>query len=99
MSAKVSTSSEYEREANRLRAQIGETVGELQYNLTPSNIASEAASPWGYPISWSGAFDYTSKRHPVPTAIIGVGIGLWTISAVQRAIRSPEKRGTSPGFG
>ena len=47
MSAKVSTSSEYEREANRLRAQIGETVGELQYNLTPSNIASEAASTVG----------------------------------------------------
>ena len=98
MSAKVSTSSEYEREANRLRAQIGETMGELQSNLTLSNIASEAGSTVGISdLSWSGAFDYASKRHPVPTAIIGVGIGLWTISAVRnRASRRNVAALTSP---
>ena len=91
MSAKVSTSSEYEREANRLRAQIGETMGALQSNLTLSNIASEAASSVGISdLSWSGAFTYASKRHPVPTAIIGVGIALWTLSAVRNRSSWPD---------
>jgi hypothetical protein len=80
----VSTSSEYEAEANRLREQIGVTIGSLRSNLTPSNLASEAASRAGIAdLSWAGVFDYASKRHPVPTAIIGLGIALWTMSAVR----------------
>jgi hypothetical protein len=34
-------------------------------------------------LSWGGAFDYASKRHPVPTAIIGLGVALWTMSAIR----------------
>jgi hypothetical protein len=84
----VSTSSEYEAEANRLREQIGVTIGSLRSNLTPSNLASEAASRAGIAdLSWAGAFDYASKRHPVPTAIIGLGIALWTMSAVRKRTR------------
>ena len=68
----MATSSEYEAEANRLRAQIGVAMGALRSGLTPSNLASEAASRVGMAdLSWAGAFDYASKRHPVPTAIIG----------------------------
>jgi hypothetical protein len=84
----VATSSEYEAEANRLRAQIGVTIGRLRSNLTPSNIASEAASRAGIAdLSWGGAFDFASKRHPVPTAIIGVGIALLAMSAVRNRAR------------
>jgi hypothetical protein len=84
----VSTSGEYEAEANRLRAQIGVTIGLLRSSLTPSNIASEAASRAGIAdLSWAGAFDYASKRHPVPTAIIGFGVALWTMSAVRNRAR------------
>jgi hypothetical protein len=84
----VSASSEYEAEANRLRAQIGVTIGALRSSLTPSNIASEAASRAGIAdLSWAGGFDYAIKRHPVPTAIIGLGIALWTMSAVRRRAR------------
>ena len=84
MAANLATSSEYEAEANRLRAQIGVTVGALRSGLTPSNLASEAASRVGIAdVSWGGAFDYASKRHPVPTAIIGLGVALWTMSAVR----------------
>ena len=80
MAANLATSSEYEAEANRLRAQIGVTVGALRSGLTPSNLASEAASRVGMAdLSWGGAFDYASKRHPVPTAIVA----LWTMSAVR----------------
>jgi hypothetical protein len=85
VAANLATSSEYEAEANRLRAQIGVTVGALRSGLTPSNLASEAASRVGMAdLSWGGAFEYASKRHPVPTAIIGLGIALWTMSAMRK---------------
>ena len=88
MGVNVATSSEYEAEANRLRAQIGVTMGRLRSNLTPSNIASEAASRAGIAdLSWGGAFDYASKRHPVPTAIIGIGVALLAMSAVRKRAR------------
>jgi hypothetical protein len=89
MGVNVSTPGEYEAEANRLRTQIGATVDTLRSRLTPSNLASEvandAASRAGIAeISWGGAFDYASKRHPVPTAIIGLGVAIWTISALRK---------------
>ena len=78
------SSSEYEAEANRLRAQIGARVDSLRSELTPSNLASEAASRVGIAdVSWGGAFEYASKRHPVPTAIIGLGLALWTMAAIK----------------
>jgi hypothetical protein len=84
VAANLATSSEYEAEANRLRAQIGARVDALRSELTPSNLASEAASRVGIAdMSWGSAFDYASKRHPVPTAIIGLGLALWTMAAVR----------------
>ena len=91
MATNLATSSEYEAQANRLRAQIGARVDALQSELTPSNLASEAALRLGMAdLSWSGAFDYASKRHPVPTAIIGLGLALWTMSAVRNRGRRDQ---------
>ena len=85
MATNLATSSEYEAQANRLRAQIGARVDALQSELTASNLASEAASRIGMADpSWGGAFDYASKRHPVPTAIVGLGMpyGRWRRSRI-----------------
>ncbi|MFZ0606037.1 MAG: hypothetical protein WAN05_32595 [Roseiarcus sp.] len=83
------SSSDYEAQANRLRAEMGLTIDELRSSLTPSNLAAEAASGVGLAdLSWSGAFDFAGKRHPVPTAIIGLGLALWTLSAVRGRARS-----------
>ena len=88
MSVNVSSSSEYEAQANRLRADMGSTIDQLRFNLTPSNLASEAASRVGVAdLSWSGALDFAGKRHPVPTAIIGLGIALWTLAALRGRAR------------
>jgi hypothetical protein len=85
----LAASSQYEAEANRLRAQIGARVDALRSELTPSNLASEAASRVGIAdVSWGGAFDYASKRHPVPTAIIGLGLALWTMAAFRKRGRN-----------
>jgi hypothetical protein len=82
------SSSDYESEANRLRAEMGVTIDELRRSLTPSKLASEAAARAGIAeLSWSGAFDFASKRHPIPTAIAGLGIALWTLSAVRDRAR------------
>ncbi len=84
MSVNVSSSSDYEAQANRLRAEMGSTVDQLRFNLTPSNLASEAASRAGVAdLSWSGALDFAGKRHPVPTAVIGLGIALWTLASLR----------------
>jgi hypothetical protein len=94
----LARSSEYEAEANRLRAQIGARMDALRSELTPSSLASEAASRVGIAdVSWGGAFDYASKRHPIPTAIIGLGLALWTMSAVRNRGRGdPAAAVTAP---
>jgi hypothetical protein len=82
------SASDYEAQANRLRAEMGLTIGALRSNLTPSNLASEAASRVGVSdLSWSGALDFAGKRHPVPTAIIGLGLAVWTLSAFRGRAR------------
>jgi Protein of unknown function (DUF3618) len=79
------TSGEYEAQANRLRSQMGETVDKLRSNLKPSNLASEAASRVGVSeLSWRGALDFASTRHPGPTAIAGFGVALWLLAAARK---------------
>jgi hypothetical protein len=79
------TSAEYEVQANRLRSQMGETVSELRSNLTPSNLASKAASRVGVSdLSWRGALNFASTRHPGPTAIAGFGVALWLLAAARK---------------
>ena len=97
MGVNVATSSEYEAEANRLRARIGSTVEELRFSLKPSNLASEAASRAGIAdLSWGGALEYAGKRHPVPTAIIGLGIAFWAVAALRRRRADGVAGFTSP---
>jgi hypothetical protein len=96
VSANVSQSSDYEAQANRLRADMGSTIDQLRFNLTPSNLASEAASRVGLAdLSWSGALGYAGKRHPVPTAIIGLGIALWTLASLRGQRRRDAIAGLS----
>jgi Protein of unknown function (DUF3618) len=79
------TSGDYEAQANRLRSRMTRTVDELRSNLTPSNLASEAASRAGITdLSWRGAVDFASTRHPGPTAIAGFGVALWLLAAARK---------------
>ena len=79
------TSGDYEAHANLLRSQMTRTVDELRFNLTPSKLASEAASRAGITdLSWRGAVDFASTRHPGPTAIAGFGVALWLLAAARK---------------
>jgi len=88
MGVNVPTSSDYEAEANRVRKEIDETVKELRSRLTPSSLASEVAVGVGLTdASWGGAFEFASKRHPIPTAFAGLGIALWALVAIRNRSR------------
>ncbi len=68
---------EYEQEADRARADLRSTWAQLRANLTPSNLADEIAEESGLrDITPAAVFDFGARRHPVPTALIGLGIGL-----------------------
>ena len=61
------------------------TVGKPRSNLTPSRLASEAASRVGVSeLSWRGALDFASTRHPGPIAIAGLGVALWLLAAARK---------------
>ncbi len=98
MGVNIPTSSDYEAEAIRVRKEIDETVKELRLRLTPSNLASEAAAGVGLTdASWVGAFEFASKRHPIPTVIAGLGIALWASMAIRnRSGRSGVANLASP---
>ena len=71
-----------------MRKEIDETVKELRSRLTPSSLASEVAVGVGLTdASWGGAFEFASKRHPVPTAFAGLGIALWALVAIRNRSR------------
>jgi hypothetical protein len=84
------TSGDYEAEANRLRSQMGQTVDELRTNLTPSRLASEAASRVGVSdLSWRGRLILRAHDTPVGRPLRGLTwlCGSWRrlASATKRA--------------
>jgi len=96
VSVNLASSGDCEAQANRLRADLSSTVANLRSNLTPHNLASEAAARAGFAdASWTGALDYAGKRHPLPTAIIGLGLGLWTLASLRRRAKSGSVMGFS----
>jgi hypothetical protein len=91
------TSSDYEARANQLRSQMGRNVDELRSNLTPSKLALEAASRVGVTeLSWRGAVDFASTRHPGPAAIVGLGVALWLLAAARKRRNEGVQDITSP---
>lgn len=88
MGVSVQASSAYEAEANRVRKQIDETVKELRSRLTPRSLASEAAMGVGLTdVTWADALDLAVKRHPIPTAIVGLGLAAWAVTAFRNRAR------------
>jgi hypothetical protein len=87
----VRTSNDYEVQANEVRKEIDETVRKLRSRLKPASLASEAAAGVGLTdASWEEAFEFATKRHPIPTAIAGLGIALWAVAASRhRGVASP----------
>ena len=86
----------YETEVNLHRARLRATVDALQTNRHPGNLADEVARGSGLD-GWSAAsvFDATIKRHPVPTALIAIGVSAWAFTK----LRGQAKNGGASGLG
>lgn len=67
----------YEQDADRVRSDLNSTWAQLRTNLTPSNLMDEISQESGlHDVTPAAVFDFGARRHPVPTALIGLGIGL-----------------------
>ena len=94
MGVKVQTSTDYEAQANEVRKEIYETIRKLRPRLKPASLASEAAAGAGLSdASWAEAFEFATKRHPIPSAIAGLGIALWAVAASRRRSKLGEIAG------
>jgi hypothetical protein len=81
---------ELERQANRVRSEIGATVDQLRMRLTPRNIAAEIAEGSGLRDLTPRSFvDFAARRHPVSTVLAGLGLGVLAFTV----LRSSEKSG------
>jgi hypothetical protein len=47
-------------------------------------------------LSWRGALDFASTRHPGPTAIAGFGVALWLLTAARKSNREGVHEVTLP---
>jgi hypothetical protein len=78
------TPAEYEEDANRIRTRLGATISQLRVNLHPANLIDEAARGSGFrDATPAGVFDYGVRRHPIPTALVGLGVGLFAFSLLR----------------
>ena len=81
---------ELEQDADRVRRQIGSTLGRLRERLTPRNIISEIAEGSGVrDVTPRSVVDFAARRHPVSTVLVGLGLGVLAFSV----LRSSEKAG------
>ena len=77
--------SELEREANRVRADLATTLEQLRHNLTPANLLNELAESSGLKeVTPERAFDFTVRRHPLPTLMVGMGLAFWAYTSAHR---------------
>jgi hypothetical protein len=89
------TPAKYEDEANRIRDRMGATLSQLRTNLRPSNLLDEAARGIGLrDATPASVFGFGVKRHPVPTVLIGLGVGLLAFAVV----RNNSSAGAAKGF-
>jgi hypothetical protein len=73
-----------EDSADRLRRQIGTTLGRLRFNLAPRNLVSEITERTGLAdVSPKEVFVSVTKRHPTTAILVMLGVGVWALSAMR----------------
>ncbi len=84
MDAEIMSPAELELRADSLRGEIGSTLDRLRVRLRPRNIADEVAERSGVrDLTPSVVFNFAAKEHPVATALVGLGLGLWAFSMLR----------------
>jgi hypothetical protein len=79
---------ELQDEADRLRDEIGETADRLRRRLTPSRLLDEWMETSGVKETSAGRIlDFAARRHPLPTVLLGAGLGF----LIHRAVRGKHR--------
>jgi len=85
MTIHEATPHDLEADAEKVRLRMGDTMAQLRQQLTPSSLVDEWAQNSGLKdITAEKILDYTARRHPVHTAIAGVGFGFLVYAALRR---------------
>jgi hypothetical protein len=76
---------DYEAEALRLRARIGDTVDEMRGNFESRNLIDEVATAAGIEVNAASAsLVDAARRNPIPSAAIVLGVGLLAYASLVR---------------
>lgn len=95
MTVHAETPYEVEEDAETARLRIGETLTQLKQQLKPAHLIDEWAESSGFKdITADKILDYTARRHPVRTALAGIGLGLLVYAAARRK-RGPDIEGVA----
>jgi hypothetical protein len=85
-------SAEIQREIDRTRSEMSETLDELRHSLSPGELVDQAMTY----LKDGGAGQFTSnlsetiKQNPVPTALIGIGIAWLMMGGGSRQTSAPS---------
>ncbi|SEE40795.1 hypothetical protein SAMN05444161_5669 [Rhizobiales bacterium GAS191] len=85
MTRQALSASQLADDANRVRERLGVTIDELRRNLTASRLLDEWTQSSGLKdMTAEKVLDIAARRHPIPTVLIGAGLGFLAYSAVRR---------------
>jgi Protein of unknown function (DUF3618) len=73
MSAGSRSTEEIERELERTRSEIGETLDEIQRQLSPGQLLDQALRYFGEPRQLAMGVGELIMRNPLPVTLIGLG--------------------------
>ena len=85
------SSAELERDLDRIRMEMDQTISQLEHRLSPHRLIDQALERMrGGPAAFASNLGRTMRHHPVPTAFFAAGLG-WLLLAERG-----DKAGSKP---
>ena len=93
-------SEQLQREIERTRAEMGETLESIRHKLSPGELFDQALDYFkrSGPSEFTRNLGDTVKHNPVPVTLIGLGIG-WLMMSGSRDADTAPTEGTASGIG
>jgi hypothetical protein len=88
------SSAELERDLDRIRMEMDQTISQIEHRLSPSRLIDQALERMrGGPAVFASNLGRTMRHHPVPTAFFAAGLG-WLLLAERgdKAASKPSRR-------
>jgi hypothetical protein len=90
------SSAELERELDRIRMEMDQTISQIEHRLSPHRLIDQALERMrGGPAAFASNLGRTVRHHPVPTAFFAAGLG-WLLLA-ERGDKAGSRRSRRRG--